>query len=310
MPQKSATCAFSIFKVFILIALISYNMCMRLIDLVFISINDSAYLIKSKQTLRNKFSILLSYFRLTLKLLILNKIFRIRNEKIFGLQVISFDYRTIHFLFREIFLRNDYFFKTNKKNPLIFDCGAHIGVATFFFKWLYPNSEIHAFEPNKDTFRLLKKNVEQNKLDKVYMYNVALSDKNGKIDFYIDKENLGSGHMSTIFERMPRDKIIVDAVALSTFIKDKGIDYIDFIKMDIEGSEETVILDLIRNNKLQNVKEMVIEYHHNISGKKAKLGQFLKLLEDNGFEYQIDARCIPLYSQGKFQDILIYAYEK
>jgi FkbM family methyltransferase len=61
------------------------------------------------------------------------------------------------------------------------DCGANIGLATLFFKRLYPESEIHAFEPDPETFKMLRRNVEQNSLSYVYLYNVALSDQQGAV---------------------------------------------------------------------------------------------------------------------------------
>lgn len=280
-------------------------------NLIFDSIRSSAYLILSRQALINKIRILSTYVRLTVKLVLLDRLFRLRCENIFGFKVKGFSYSRIQLLFRGIFIRNEYFFKTSKKNPLILDCGANIGFATIFFKWLYPDCEIHAFEPDKATFNLLKENVEQNELDGVHLYNKALYDnKNEKVEFYMDKQDPGALRMSMIFERMPKDKTIADVIALSKFIEDRIKDKeIDFLKMDIEGAEETVMLDLLENDKLKQVKETVIEDHHKIGGEKAKLARFLKLLEDNGFEYQINTNCLPIYSQNKFQNVLIYAYK-
>jgi hypothetical protein len=39
-------------------------------------------------------------------------------------------------------------FKTDSRNPIIIDCGANIGVATIYFKRLYPDSRILSFEAN------------------------------------------------------------------------------------------------------------------------------------------------------------------
>jgi tRNA1(Val) A37 N6-methylase TrmN6 len=45
----------------------------------------------------------------------------------------------------------------------VFDCGANIGFATIFFKWLFPKARIYAFEPDPATYALLEKNVKTNK---------------------------------------------------------------------------------------------------------------------------------------------------
>ncbi len=51
-------------------------------------------------------------------------------------------------------------------------------------------------------------------------------------------------------------------------------------------------------------------YFHKITGEKSCLGDYLKILEKNKFEYQIDVRCIPVSSHNKSQgDMLLYCYK-
>mgnify|MGYP001591358097 FL=1 len=187
---------------------------------------------------------------------------------------------------------------------MIIDGGANVGMATLFFKWMYPNCEIHAFEPDPSTFKLLTKNVEQNNLTNVHLHNAALVDKEGEIDFYIEGRKEGLLEMSVKPQRKYRYKIKTAGVVLSKFITKE----FDFVKLDIEGSEPAVLGNLDKEGKLRKIKELVIEYHYKIKGDDTRMSRFLKLLEDNGFEYQMDAKCIPLYSKDQYQEILIYAY--
>ena len=283
---------------------------MALIGIIYGGLSNFAYLMKSKHSLKNKFKILFTWIRINFKFFFYSRLFNIKREKILGYKVNAFDYGTIRFLFEEIFYRNEYLFNSKSKKPIIFDCGANIGFATIFFKWLYPESEVYAFEPDKKTFEVLKKNISQNSLKNVHLFNSAVTDKNGKIDFFIDSKSPGSLVMSTKQERMPKDKVTVDCLALSSLIKNKSISKIDYIKMDIEGSEWEVIQDLNKNNQLKNVAKFSIEYHHKITGQKSKLSEFLQVFENNGFEYQIDAKCIPTNSEDKFQDVLLYFYKQ
>lgn len=281
---------------------------MAFIRVIYGGLNNFPYVVKSNHSFNNKLRILLTWIRVNFKFLFLSKLFKLKRERILGYKINAFDYGTIRFLFGEIFYKNEYLFNSKNKKPIIFDCGANIGFATIFFKWLYPESEIYAFEPDKKTFEILKKNVSQNKLENVHLFNSAISDKNGKIVFFVDTKNPGSLVMSTKQERMPKDKITVDCLSLSSFIKNKGLSKIDYVKMDIEGSENEVIQDLDKNNQLKNIAKFSIEYHHKISGHKSQLSKFLQLFENNGFEYQINARCIPINAEDKFQDVLLYIY--
>lgn len=271
-----------------------------------------AYFVKSKYSFKNKMRIFLIWIKISVKYVFLVKALRIpiKKENILGYKISAFDYDTIKGLFGEIFFRAQYFVELKNKKPILFDCGANIGFATVFFKWLYPESEVFAFEPDKDTFELLKNNISQNRLKNVNLFNVALTNKDGKLDFFVDNLRQGSLTMSEHFDRMSlKHKTSVDAARLSGFVKRISAKKIDLIKMDIEGSEKKAIEDLDRNNQLNKISNLIVEYHHKIGSHKSDLGSFLLLLEKSGFEYQINAWNTTLNSKNKFQDILIYAYK-
>jgi len=208
--------------------------------------------------------------------------------------------------FHEIFIKKEYKnFQSDNNSPLIFDCGANVGLATIYFKFFYPNSTIFAFEPDEEIFALLEKNIFQNNLDNVNIFNIALYDSKGVKEFFYDNNrktsNVGTG--SLIKERSPKNRKTVESGILSEYIDNQ---IVDLVKMDIEGAEYPVIKELSNTNKLTNIKELIVEYHHKIGTEKSKLSEFLCIFEMNGFEYQIRS-----YFKGKneFQDILIYFYK-
>lgn len=269
------------------------------------TLSEFPYLAKSNYSNKKKLIIFFTYLRISLKLFTIHRISKITKENFLGMTASFYDYGTFHFLFREIFICNDYYFESKKKNPLILDCGANIGMATLFFKWLYPNSIIHSFEPDPQTFKLLEKNIEQNSLKKVHLHNIAISNKRGKANFYVDKKNPGWLTMSLIKERLPKDKIVVKTSPLSDYIKAQQI---DLVKLDVEGAEVKIIKELIKTKQINSIKEMFVEYHYGIKNKKIDFSYFLNLFEKNGFIYRLSAKVIPLYSKETFQDILIYLH--
>lgn len=263
------------------------------------------YLSKTKHSNLIKIKLFITSLFLTLRYYSIHRIQKITQENIIGFKITFFDYGTFHFLFREVFLHNQFYFESTKKDPLIYSCGTNIGLEVIYFKWLYPDSTIFCFEPDLETFRLLQKNIKDNDLDKVYLFNIALSNKKEKISFYIDKDNPGWLTMSAIKSRLPKDKIFVQAQPLSDFIKEKMI---DFLAMDIEGSEGKVLEELEKTKKINKIEKMIIEYHHNIDN-KSKLSQFLKILEKNKFNYRIIGHTGPFNHENIYQDILIYAHQ-
>ncbi len=281
---------------------------MPVFRLIYEGFRNSAYLLRSNHSKRIKKELFFHLIKINLKYLFVNKFIKLKKENIFQYKISTFDYVNVRELFEEIFYRNGYYFKTNKRSPVIIDCGANMGLSIIYFKWLYPHSIIYGFEPDKRTFELLRKNIMGNNLKDVHLINAALSDKNGEIDFFIDPKNPGDPAMSTRYGRT-KYKTTVQSISLSSFIRDNNIKEIDFIKMDIEGSEKEVIKDLHKNKMFRKIKKLIIEYHHKIEGEKSCLGEYLQILEKNKFEYQIDARCIPISAHNNYQgDTLISCY--
>jgi FkbM family methyltransferase len=267
---------------------------------------DAARLVRSRHTRGKKGRLLLEYVRLTFKLLLAADPSGARPERVLGYRVRHFGYESLQFLFREIFIRNDYFFEAAHERPIIVDGGANIGMATLFFKWMYPRCEVHAFEPDPATFAALRENVEQNALADVHLHNVALCDRNGAVDFFVPGGRAGSLMMSLVAGRVPSAetrRVVVQGRTLSTYLE--GCE-VDFMKMDIEGGEQAVLAELGRAGALRRVKEMVVEYHHNLPGRPGGLGAFLQLLQDGGYEYEVDATRSSEPSTVP-QDILVWA---
>ena len=210
---------------------------------------------------------------------------------------LSYNYWTIDFLFEEVFLQEEYNFKPSSQSPVILDCGANIGMSVLYFKWKFPDSRIVAFEPNPNSFDLLKKNVKENRLKDVEIHNLGLFDAETFIPFYINN-NLSTLVGSIIPERGGNKKLEVPAKKLSQFIKELG--KIDLVKMDVEGAEVNILNDLVTSGSLGNVKEYIIEYHYNIGSSKSKLSSFLAQFEDHGYNYNINANFKKI---NTFQDV-------
>jgi len=208
--------------------------------------------------------------------------------------------------YHEIFMRQAYFFSSVEDAPLIFDCGANLGLATLYFKTLYPHSTIEAFEPDPLTFRMLKENVEWNGLESVGLHQCALWDSEGEIDFYIDEFNPGQLSMSALRGRLREreSRMTVPAARLSRFLGDRTV---DFLKIDVEGSEERLLKDLAVEGNLRNVRQMVVEYHHPLSGEPSRLSRVLTMLEGEGFDYEVYADLRPRALRDHLHDVLVYA---
>jgi len=268
---------------------------------------DSAYLVRSRLGPWQKFRVLMAYVKLTLQAAFARSSATPRVDRFLGFSIRHFDIEALQFLFREVFVRAEYYFAAATPRPVVFDCGANIGVATLFFKWVYPEAEIHAFEPDPATFAALSENVARNRLSNVHLYNVALADSPGRLDLFVPTGSKGSVLTSMCGGRLAGlevTRVEVQAVMLSTCI---GRRPVDFLKMDVEGVEESVLSELAGADALCFVREMAVEYHHNIAQEVSRLDSFLHVLTRNGYRYQVDATWGGNTDVEQFQDVLVRA---
>src|ERR1700736_4768148 len=75
--------------------------------------------------------------------------------------------------YKEIFFDKVYAFPSVTPRPLIIDGGANIGLATLFFKRIYPQSRVIAFEADPAIFALLEQNIDSFRLSDVRLVNAA-----------------------------------------------------------------------------------------------------------------------------------------
>jgi len=226
-----------------------------------------------------------------------------RPFHILGMKVHAFSAETLFFLINEIFLEREYAIQLGRPDPFILDCGSNIGVATLFFKRMYPAARIVAFEPDTKTFALLKRNVEANQLTDVSLNNLALSSETGSATFYSDLQRPGSLVMSLVKERTNGVPNAVLCDKLSRFVNAP----VDLVKMDIEGAETDVIGEMRASGMLSKVSNVLMEFHHK-TGPRQRLSDMLCMLEDASFGYDVQAK-FPSGS-GNSQDVLLRIYRE
>ena len=115
------------------------------------------------------------------------------NETLLGFDIHYLAPQSFLFGFYEIFFREIYYFKSDTSSPFILDCGANIGMATLYFKMIYPQSEIIAFEPSSSCCAIIKKNIKSNNLAKITVLNKAVSNKKGYCSFWDPSHGQGDG---------------------------------------------------------------------------------------------------------------------
>lgn len=169
------------------------------------------------------------------------------------------------------------------KNSLVIDIGANIGDVTNFLYNKF-NSSIHCYEPNISCYNYMLKRFEKN--PKIKVFNLAVSNFTGKTNlyFHIKAKNIkDQNYIQGATLRPEKDdidinkKIQVNCINIKKIIED--FDKIDLIKIDVEGSEYSIMPELIRNRK--KIQMVVCETHGNPFGKKILNSDRTKLIMKN-----------------------------
>ena len=135
-------------------------------------------------------------------------------------------------------------------NSIVFDIGANAGFLSLPFAKVHVNKgKVYAYEPEKDVFEQLKRNIELNRLKNIIPLSIALQDdaNKEKITFYKRKtidgdflENRGLSSLEPIsLHRV--DEYIIECSTIDKEMEKRKIPRLDFIKIDVEGSEYKVL---------------------------------------------------------------------
>ena len=179
-------------------------------------------------------------------------------------------------MYHEIFEAQIYRFKAQDSTPYIVDAGANIGLSAIYFKRLYPQAEIIAFEPDRQVFKVLQSNLRRLHLANIQLIEKALWSSETTLEFAAegaDGGRLGSNPAAA-------QTYTVQTTRLRDYLRRR----VDLLKIDIEGAETEVIKDC--QALLSNVANLFVEYH-SMAGQPQSLPQLLNILSESGFRLHI-----------------------
>ena len=170
-----------------------------------------------------------------------------------------------------------------KDSDTVVDIGAHIGFFSIFASTYAKQGKVFAFEPTPENFAMLEENVRINNLKNILFLNQAVGGKDGKADIFLSEHNTG-GHSFFHTKKNSDKKITVPVISLQTLMKKYDLKIIDFLKMDCEGAEYSILFNCPKEI-LQKISKISMEYH-NIDDENNvdKLQIFLK---QNGFKVTV-----------------------
>ena len=145
-----------------------------------------------------------------------------------------------------------------KENDLVIDVGGHVGYFTIYAAKKAKNGKIITFEPSKESFNVLKNNLKINNIQNVIIENVGVGAKSGTAILNVDVDH-GIGN-STFFSSKNSEKEDIRITTIPEIVKKYKIESIDLLKLDCEGAEFEIILNL-PSTILNTIKKISMEIH-------------------------------------------------
>lgn len=170
-------------------------------------------------------------------------------------------------------------------DPIVLEAGAHFGEDTVQLAQLWPQGKVIAFEPNPSAFSKLRDAVKP--YSHVEVSACALATSNGMTPFYLCANNDGSSSLlrpiKEMHEFLGGDQIEVPCVVLDDWCKERGVERIDCMWLDMEGFELYMLQSSPR--MLSNVKLIYTETNHFPYREGTVLfADLKKFLESRGFK--------------------------
>jgi FkbM family methyltransferase len=169
-----------------------------------------------------------------------------------------FFYPKLRKVYRTIFADQSPISEKNKSNEkfIVFDIGANKGQSVSFFKKLFPDSYIYAFEPQKGIFEKLQNLVHLKSYINVETFNVGISSKNGQLilhEYDLDETSSFNPPAETSDYLKKKNLILLkklsskettsicEVLTLDYECDILGIPHISILKIDVEGHEYDVL---------------------------------------------------------------------
>jgi FkbM family methyltransferase len=137
---------------------------------------------------------------------------------------------------------------TKREDITIFDVGAHIGDVSKLYSQLFPRSTIYSFEPFLQTFAKLQTSVQP--YPNIHIVNCGLAGCSGLFPLYDNNSSATNSLFApdpaadnTWGEGLVSSKGVVQCqfTTLDEFVAEKRIDFIDILKIDVQGAETQVL---------------------------------------------------------------------
>jgi FkbM family methyltransferase len=129
---------------------------------------------------------------------------------------------------------------------VVFDVGGHAGQFAKLFAKMARRGQVYSFEPGGYPRSILRLAIAANRLGNITIVSKGLGDQSGTLTLNTPLKpggvrRFGVAHLGQHAETQPAKTEVVPITTIDLFAAERGIERLDFIKLDVEGWELRVL---------------------------------------------------------------------
>ena len=210
--------------------------------------------------------------------------------RVFGMDFIFYHSRT-----RQVY---DYGIRTDvesynfdavefKEGDIVIDIGANIGIVSIYLAKKYPFLKIYAFEPVRQNYECILKNIELNNIKDgiITVENIALTKDRRKLNMIVPIYNTGQSNIHNRYSSPLLSNIDpnIPSIKLDDVFSKYNIEECKLLKIDCEGAEYEILYSTNESN-LKKCNTLLAEFHGNIDEQKKLYDYCSKYIQNVFYE--------------------------
>ena len=145
------------------------------------------------------------------------------------------------------------------KSPIIVDLGAHQGFFCCRGAYLKRDAIFYCIEPDPINYSILATNAKATFSKNIKCFNLAIGDQTSQVKFNVGPTSTtGSTENNVVSNQESERSIMVEQLSFTDFLSQNDLEFIDYLKCDIEGGE---YITFKSKELLLKVKYLMMELH-------------------------------------------------
>lgn len=165
------------------------------------------------------------------------------------------------------------------QNSIVLDLGGYEGQWTSDIFSMY-QCNVLVFEPFKPFAEKIVRRFRHNEKIKVFDFGLSKTNESKKIFFNKD---------STSAFRGEGESTIIELRQASSFLKSNGVEFIDLMKINIEGGEYDLLEELISSGWCERIQNIQVQFHDFVPDAAKRMGAIqASLSKTHSLTYQYE----------------------